>query len=131
MGAVGESLNLAGTFSSVLPGDSVHYMAVAESTPDTVTEAVALLVSDGYDVDFRIAGGLRCGACSTAHDASEVAIERIYRFEGDSDPDDEAIVLGLSCPACGVRGSLVAAYGPTADPDEVAVISRLVDRRTR
>lgn len=104
----------------------------AESTPDTVTEAVAQLEADGYTADFGVAdGGLRCGACGEVHDPSEVVIERIYRFEGASDPDDEAIVLGLLCPACDRRGSLVAAYGASADPDEVAVISRLIDHRLR
>ena len=105
---------------------------MADDAPDTVTEAVELLMTDGYTANFGVTdGGLRCSACGDVHDASLVVIERIFRFEGASDPDDEAIVLGLLCPACEKRGSLVAAYGAAADPDEVAVISRLIDHRLR
>src|SRR5262245_54330643 len=103
-----------------------------DDAPDTVTEAVTLLKRDGYVTDFGVRdSGLLCGACGTVHDPASVGIERIFRFEGNSDPEDEAIVFALHCPVCGSQGSLVAAYGTAADPDEVAVIAKLADDRRR
>jgi hypothetical protein len=83
----------------------------------TVTDAVALLAREGYGDDLHLDGeGLDCRACGTTHPTDLVEVDRVFRFEGPSDPADEAIVLGLRCPACGARGSLVSAFGPDADP---------------
>jgi hypothetical protein len=83
----------------------------------TVTDAVALLGREGYGDDLHLDGeGLDCRSCGTSHPADLVEVDRVFRFEGPSDPADEAIVLGLHCPACGARGSLVSAFGPDADP---------------
>ena len=103
-----------------------------DRTPDTVTEAVALLEADGYTTNlFTKAHALQCTACGTAtHDPEHGIVDRIYRFEGSSNPDDEAIVLALRCPACGTRGVMVAGYGPSADPDDVDVLLALTDGRT-
>lgn len=100
------------------------------AAPDTVTEAVDLLRSQGYGADlYARADGIRCGACGRDHNPASAEIHVVHRFEGTSDPDDEAIVLGLVCPACGTLGTLVAAYGPTADPDVADVVAQLEDRR--
>jgi hypothetical protein len=97
-----------------------------EPAPDTVTEAVQQLVADGYDADYEIRRGqLRCAPCGHSHDAEGAVVERLYRFEGMSDPDDEAIVLGLRCPVCGRRGVLVSGYGPSADPDDLDALTIL------
>ena len=83
----------------------------------TVTDAVALLDREGYGDDLHLdSEGLDCRSCGTSHPADLVEVDRVFRFEGPSDPADEAIVLGLRCPACGARGSLVSAFGPDADP---------------
>ena len=47
---------------------------------------------------------LQCRACGATHELGAGAIERIYRFEGPSDPGDEAIVLGVRCLTCGHAG---------------------------
>lgn len=90
---------------------------VLASGVSTVTDALSVLAADGYDDDLRLGdGGLDCPSCGTTHPTDLVEVDRVFRFEGPSDPADEAIVLGLRCPACGARGSLVSAYGPDADP---------------
>ena len=92
---------------------------MSSSSPDTVTEAVALLEAEGYTHDFNAdleQGSTVCPACAAPHRLADAVIEREYRFEGPSDPGDEAIVLGLRCPSCGERGVLVSAFGPSADP---------------
>lgn len=96
--------------------------------PETVADAVRLLAADGYTGEFSINdNAVHCGSCATACEPQRVVISRTYRFEGNTDPGDEAIVLGLECPDCGVRGVLVSAYGPDADAGLLALVEHLAD----
>ena len=45
-----------------------------------------------------------------------VIVDHRFRFEGNSDPGDEAIVLGLRYPDTEIRATLVSAFGLGADP---------------
>jgi hypothetical protein len=86
--------------------------------PDTVTEALAELAREGYDADFTLRDeGIHCPVCNTVHSFEAAVVDRIYRFEGPSDPGDEAVVFGLRCGNCGARGALASAFGLDADPD--------------
>lgn len=114
------------------PVELMHDGAVTDAevppAPDTVTEALAILEADGYTHSFVVRDGrVHCDACSGDHDAADAVVERIYRFEGASDPDYEDIVFGLRCPGCDVRGTLVSAFGPNADPDELDALRILGD----
>ena len=97
------------------------------SEETTVSEAIAAVRERGYTADFAVTddGRLRCGACSHSHAPHEAVVDETFRFEGASDPDDEAVVFALTCPSCGTRGVLVAAYGPSASPEEAAVVTAL------
>jgi len=93
----------------------------------TVVEEIAALRTRGYLADFSVTsdGQLRCDTCGHTLQPSAAVIESTARFEGASNPDDQAIVFGLRCAGCGVRGVLVAAYGPTATAEEAAVVTAL------
>lgn len=93
----------------------------------TVVEEIEALRARGFTADFSVTadGKLRCDACGHTHDPSDAVIESTARFEGESNPDDQAVVFGLRCGGCGVRGVLVAAYGPTATAQEAAVVTAL------
>lgn len=96
--------------------------------PDpTLVDALESLRAAGYTADFRITadGQLRCDTCDDVHDPGEVVIESTARFEGASNPDDQAIVFGVRCGGCGMRAVVVAAYGPTATAAEAAVVTAL------
>lgn len=98
--------------------------------PETVTEAIELLRSWGYADDFELAAdGLRSDAESSVHDLAGAQVDHTFRFEGMSDPDDEAIVLGVSCPRWGRRGIVVSAYGPSIDPEHAELLSALTGTR--
>lgn len=87
------------------------------TAPDTVTEAVALLRTEGYTTDYELIDGvLRSDAGCPTCVITDAIIEHLYRFEGDSDPGDEMIVLGLHDPASDTRGTLATAFGHAADP---------------
>ena len=95
------------------------------TAPDTVTDAIRLLQEEGYTEDFNLVGGaMGCGACDVSSGPAVGIIERQYRFEGPSNPDDEAVVFGVNCPACGAKGVLVSAYGPGADPEDLAWLTK-------
>ena len=101
------------------------------ATPDTVTEAVAFLAEEGYVDDFRLcADGIVSSDHAEPHPTASAIVDHTFRFEGPSDPADEAIVLGVRCPEWGSKGVVVAAYGPDADPDEAAVLVALTRRPT-
>lgn len=104
-------------------------VAAEQGSPSTVTEAVERLAAEGYGDDLRLDGGeVSCSSCGTSHPNDLVEVDRVFRFEGPSDPADEAIVLGLRCPACGTRGSLVSAFGPDADPELAQAFTYLATR---
>lgn len=100
-----------------------------DRAPVTVTEALTLLDQQGYGVSFQLVDGrLSCGDASCAVD--DAVVERVYRFEGPSDPGDEMIVFGVLDPTSGIRGTLAAAFGPLADPTLYEHLSGLHDRLT-
>jgi hypothetical protein len=95
-------------------------------TADTVTDAMAKLEADGYRSDFSFTdGSVRCVACDVRHTPPQLVVRHTFRFEGETDPGDEMIVLGIECPACGVRGVVVSAYGPDASPEFIELLQHL------
>lgn len=104
--------------------------ALPDGHAETVSAALTHLAAEGYSGDFSShASGVRCADCGEPHSPKGALVERIYRFEGASNPEDQAIVFGLRCPKCGIKGVLVSGYGPTSDPDEEALILSLLDGR--
>jgi predicted metal-dependent HD superfamily phosphohydrolase len=120
---------LAGLDASVSRSPERVRSAAVNDAPDTVVEALAQLRAEGYRTDVAIRNGhLHCGGCEVAAPIEGMVADRVFRFEGMSNPDDEAIVIGVTCPGCGARGALVSAYGPSADPDELAGIRMIAER---
>jgi len=105
---------------------------VSEAAPATVLEAVQLLEREGYSssVTVRPDGTMHCSACAHSHAVADALVERVFRFEGASDPDDEAIVLAVRFPDCGTKGVVVSGFGPSADPAVLAHL-QLLDERFR
>ncbi len=99
--------------------------------PETVLDAVQLLEFEGFGASFVLVDdGLRCGVCGKTHETDRAEVVRVFRFEGPSDPEEEAVVYAVRCPTCGAGGSIVSAFGPGADPE---ITDRLVllDERFR
>lgn len=98
----------------------------------SLTDTLDDLVRRGFAGTFSIADdppGLVCGQCGTRMAAAAAAVVELFRFEGPSDPADEAILAGLRCITCGHQGTLVAGYGPSADGAEAEVVAALADVR--
>ena len=80
---------------------------------DTVTEAVSGLKKRGFTTDFNL--GENCIVChSDKFDIDEFEIVEVYRFEGNSDPGDSAVVYAIESEG-GMKGVLVSGYGISAE----------------
>src|SRR4051812_41729566 len=90
---------------------------------DTVSGAVNGLKQRGFDLDFNLTAD--CLVCDNASfDPSQFEITEVYRFEGNSDPADEAVVYGIESHD-GRKGVLVNGYGVSADPLNTAMANKL------
>jgi len=58
----------------------------------------------------------------------ELVVAEIVRFEGESDPEDEAVLFALQSKDESVRGTFVSSFGLGADPIAAELIRRLDDR---
>ncbi len=100
--------------------------AAASPAPNTVTDAVAYLRANGYTDDVELDGAsLSCVRTQLKYALANVIVDHTFRFEGDSDPGDEAIVLGLRYPDTDVRATLVSAFGHDADPATTEFLAML------
>ena len=80
---------------------------------DTLSEAVNGLKKRGYELDFNLQEN-----CLICHDdkfnVDDFEIVEVYRFEGNSDPSDEAVVYAIES-INGLKGILVNGYGISAN----------------
>lgn len=98
-------------------------------TYDTVTEAVNNLRQRGYDIDFnREYDCIACIAPTLSLQPNEFEITEVYRFEGPSDPADEAVVYAIESKH-GEKGILVDGFGPSSDTASEAMVEKLAVRR--
>lgn len=93
---------------------------------ETLVEAMNRMRAAGYTAEFRATedGQLRCDSCDSNHDPDQVTVDETVRFEGDTNPADEAILVALSCE-CGIKGQFTAAFGPASTPAESRVLREL------
>jgi hypothetical protein len=89
----------------------------------TVTEAIEQLHQQGYILDFNLEEG-RLIADDKGYAADEFEITDLYRYEGASDPADEATVYAL-VSVSGVKGLLVSGYGVSSDPASEQTLKQL------
>ena len=81
----------------------------------TLSEKINLALKNGYTENFKITGrGLTDEVGDKFYSATEVHIPNFHRFEGYSDPQDNAILYWIET-ADGRKRILVDAYGAYAD----------------
>lgn len=82
----------------------------------TLSRVLNVLKERGYTEDFNLTD-----TCLVCHDNSlqvypeEFVVDKHYRFEGVSDPGDEAIVYAISSTKHDIKGVLVNGYGMYSD----------------
>ena len=79
---------------------------------NTVSQVMNKLKVEGYEVDFNLKKKhLECSGNDLKIYPGEFKVDQIYRFEGTSDPGDEAIVYAITSDKHNIKGILVNAYG--------------------
>jgi hypothetical protein len=74
------------------------------------------MVSEGYTEDFKITEqGLESIQKHFNYKPDEIQVVNFFRFEGESDPDDNAILYVIETND-GTKGTLIDAYGIYNDP---------------
>lgn len=82
----------------------------------TLSEVLNTLKSRGYTVDFNLDENcLICHSNSLKIHPEDFVVDKHYRFEGMSDPADEAIVYAISSTKHNIKGTLVNGYGISSD----------------
>ena len=92
-------------------------------TYETVSGAVNGLKNRGYTTDFNL--DENCIVCNEdKFNPVDFELGEVYRFEGNTDPADEAIVYAIESNK-GHKGVLVNAYGPYADGMSQEMVKKL------
>lgn len=96
----------------------------------TLSQVINALSAQGYIIDFNLHGDQTDPGKNSLQDfPDEYLIDNHFRFEGESDPDDEAIVYAISSIDRKTKGLLVDGYGTTSQSTLAEVISKLKFRK--
>ncbi len=88
----------------------------------SVIEIIEQLRSEGYINDFSIKNDtILDDSGKKSYRPEDLIIERIERYEGDSNPSDNAVIYVLTAKD-GTKGILVDSYGAYADPKLAKII---------
>ena len=89
----------------------------------TVSEAINELRKKGFTVDFNLE--VNCIVCHPEKfNPEDFKIVDVYRYEGDTDPSDEAAVYAIESKT-GLKGILVTGYGSSMDSMSAAILDKL------
>jgi hypothetical protein len=90
---------------------------------DTVSNAITALKKRGFTIDFNLEDNYIVAQEGKVH-VNDFSIVDVYRYEGNSDPSDEAAVYAIECTS-GLKGILVSGYGPSADSLTTEMLQKL------
>lgn len=99
-------------------------------TMTTLSEITNMLKQKGYNIDFNLKES--CPEYSgnlLKIFPGEFVIDKHYRFEGISDPADEAIVYAISSTKYNLKGLLVNGYGISSDEIADEMIKALDEKK--
>lgn len=98
--------------------------------PDDMTSLMACLEKareDGFVLDFTITKtGLTFPDTENMYSPEKIKVNNFYRFEGASDPSENAILYLLETSE-GKKGTLTDAYGPYANPLITAFMDQVTE----
>lgn len=101
------------------------------NTMTTLSEVTNLLKERGYTIDFNLKENcLECGGNLLKIFPGEFMVDKHYRFEGPSDPGDEAIVYAISSAKYNLKGVLVNGYGISGESITNEMIKALDENKT-
>jgi hypothetical protein len=84
----------------------------------TLVDAINGLRVKGYTVDFNLKGKYQLTP-------EDFKVDDVFRFEGESDPEDQTVLYAISSEKYKIKGLLVNAYGVYSDPEVNELIKKL------
>ena len=84
----------------------------------SVSEALEQLNKKGFIHDFNLQDE------TIRKNPNNYEIEHVYRYEGDTDPDEEAVVYGITSKL-GERGVYVAGFSANSESEAAIVLAKL------
>ena len=96
----------------------------------TLSETLNALRKEGYTEDFNLQQN--CLVCRNGEFkvfTDEFKVDKYYRFEGESNPSDAAILYAISSDVHKLKGVLVNAYGIYSEPVTDEMLSKLEIRK--
>lgn len=92
----------------------------------TLSETMNELRKEGYVEDFNLQQNcLECRNGKFKVFADEFKIDKYFRFEGQSNPSDQAILYAISSDKHDIKGVLVNAYGIYSEPVTDEMLQKL------
>lgn len=85
----------------------------------TVLEALEELKEKGFHHDFNL------HTESIKASPNDYAVEHVYRYEGDSDPDEESVVYGI-ISISGTKGVFVSGFSANSDDEAAKILEKLL-----
>ena len=96
----------------------------------TLSETMNELRKEGYPEDFNLQENcLECRNGQFKVFADEFKVDKFFRFEGESNPSDSAILYAISSDSKKLKGLLVNAYGIYSNPVTDEMLKKLEIRR--
>ena len=94
--------------------------------PESLVDAMRRLNDHGFTHGLQARRGrLRDLATGEFYDPESLEIVEVVRFEGATDPDEEAVLFALRLPQGEPLGLYSAVFGPAMPPEDGDVVRRL------
>jgi hypothetical protein len=93
---------------------------------ESLTEAVQRLARRGFRHDLRAERGrLLDLETGESFEPRLLQVAEVVRFEGESDPDEQAALFALRSPSGKALGTWAVAFGPIVPPEDGEVLRQL------
>ena len=92
----------------------------------TLSEAINGLRAQGYTEDFNLKENcIDCQGGKYQLSPADFKVDHVFRFEGNSDPEDQSVLYAISSEKHHIKGVLVNAYGIYSEGSANEIIKKL------
>lgn len=97
-----------------------------QTSYETLSQAIEGLKKEGYTEDLNLQENcIECRALGFEMMTEDFEVDKVYRFEGASNPADASVLYAISSSKYKIKGVLIDAYGAYANPLTSAMIEKL------
>jgi hypothetical protein len=92
----------------------------------TLVDAINGLKEQGYTEDFNLKENyIDCSNSKHQLSPDDFKVDMVFRFEGNSDPEDQSVLYAISSEKYNLKGVLVNAYGIYSDNEASEIVKKL------